>query len=103
MIILIFIIAFIIAYISIYIVSLFSWQSSDPISVFKTTLIIWWLSIILNIFWLTWIIWIFISTIVSMITFMKFLWFEPTPSFFAWLLYSVIYSLLVLMIISLLT
>ena len=100
MIFLVFALAFVVSYIAIYIVSFCSGQASDPISVLKTTWVIWWVSIVLNIFQVTWVIWMWISTIVSMTAFIKFLWFEPTPSFFAWLLYSVIYYFLFLLIIS---
>ncbi len=99
MIFVVFALSFVISCIAIYIVSFFSGQNSDPISVIKTTWIIWWVSVILNIFGIGWVIWMGISTIVSMVSFMKFLWFEPTPSFFAWLLYSVIYYFLLLVMI----
>ena len=98
MIFLVFALAFVASYIAIYIVSFFSGQNNDPISVLKTTWVIWWISIVLNLFQVSWVIWMWISTIVSMVAFMKFLWFEPTPSFFAWLLYSVIYYFLLLLI-----
>ena len=101
MIIVVFGIAFIISYIAIYIVSIFSWENSDPITILKANWIIWGLSIIIKLLNLTWIIWIWISTIVSMITFMKLLWFEPNSSFFAWLFYSIIYYFLLIITFSL--
>jgi len=100
MIFLVFSIAFIISYIAIYLVSFFSAENNDPISVLKTTAVIWWTSIVLNMFEIKWVIWISISTIISMIAFIKFLWFEPTTSFIAGLLYSVIYYFLLLFIMS---
>jgi len=100
MILLWFILIIVVSYISLYIVAMFWWENKDPISVWKATIILSWLSILLNVFWVTWIAWMWIATIVSMITFMKILGFEPTASFIAWMLYSVIFYFILILILS---
>lgn len=95
--------SFIIAFVSMFIVSKFSWDVGDIRAVGIATFIVWWTGILFEFIGLTGLISMLLGIIISMVTFIKFLWFEPMPAFLIGILYGIIYTVLFAMLVAVFT
>ena len=90
MIILAYLLFFVSSYIATYIVSIFSPEKWNPITIWIASSILGVWYIILGLFWLWWMIWVLFWTIFTIPVFMKFLWFEASPALWISFLFSII-------------
>ena len=100
MIILVYLLFFVASFIATYIVSMFSAEKWNPVSVWISSFILGVWYIILGSLWLWWIIWVLFWTIFTIPVFMKFLWFDATPALWVSFLFSIVLPIVFVLILS---